>query len=98
MSQTHLTFLVFGLLRACPFGAADENCPLRSFRRGDCLEEKLVLAEQLSQPELEQILARHQTCWAERWHKKAYGPSIHKLIRSIRSTEPNHLRQAEQPA
>lgn len=65
-SQSNVSFFLFGLLIKCPFGRELGSCPLLSMRAVECLEDKYVLAEQLSEAEAHQLLAVHQACYRAR--------------------------------
>ena len=56
---------VIGLMIACPFGKALETCPANDVRALP-LKERLALARQMEESQLDEIIAHHRRCLKER--------------------------------
>lgn len=51
----------FGLLVKCPEGEPVSDCPLQEYRTKS-LEDKLAIAEQFTENELDETIAYHHKC------------------------------------
>jgi len=56
---------VTGLLIRCPMQKPLDNCPLEAFRKLP-VEERVELADNMDEAELDQIIKYHDTCLWER--------------------------------
>ena len=61
MNKDYKLFFVFGLLVKCPEGEPMPDCPLQKYRTKS-LEDKLTVAEQFTENELDEIIAHHYKC------------------------------------
>jgi hypothetical protein len=59
---------VLGLACACPFGEQLSGCCMGKLREKP-LKERVSLARNMSEEELDMIIAQHKTCLAEREHR-----------------------------
>jgi len=55
---------VHGLLTQCPTGNPDQMCPVRMMRKLPLIQ-RLELIDSMSEPELDDILHKHQCCIAQ---------------------------------
>ena len=65
MTKDYKLCFIFGLLVKCPEGEPMSDCPLQKYRTKS-LEEKLLVAERFTENELDEIIAHHCKCVANR--------------------------------
>ena len=56
---------VLGLMIECPFGKAQEDCPMNTARKLP-LEERVALAKQMEESRLDELITHHMHCLKER--------------------------------
>lgn len=65
MDMDYKLFFVFGLLVKCPEGEPMSDCPLQEYRTKS-LEDKLAVAEQFTENELDETITHHYKCVMDR--------------------------------
>ena len=64
----HKLIWVEGLLIECPFGNPLSDCPAIELRKLS-IQERLRVAEQLTENELDEIIIHHKNCLNKREHR-----------------------------
>ena len=65
MKMDDKLFFVFGLLVKCPEGEPMADCPLQEYRTRP-LQDKLTVAEQFAENELDETITHHYECVGNR--------------------------------
>ncbi|NQV38632.1 MAG: hypothetical protein HQ509_11595 [Candidatus Marinimicrobia bacterium] len=61
----HKLTWVQGLLIDCPFGPPLSDCPASELRKLP-ITDRLSIAQEMSEPELDRIISHHRNCLAKR--------------------------------
>lgn len=67
-SYEHKLTWVQGLLIDCPFGTPLADCPASEIRKL-LIPERLTIAAELSEPELDEIISHQKNCLSKREHR-----------------------------